>query len=186
MVRGRRSEGCPDAGSDRDEKENCPHRVPQAGQSLIAAEQVSFRKQECPIMFAAAHERQLHRTSIGDVDRDIPAILRHPPQADRGAKVITTPQEVRAKDRGNDELEQGPAKGGDDFAERREDQVARLVDGEVHSVDEMSAHRVAHVRNAVERERRHERETCVTAGLRRHGKLEPGGFTERRRHRRIV
>ena len=52
---------------------------------VIGAERVPPREDVEPVVLAAADQRQLLRARVGDVARDVAAVLPEPRQADRGA-----------------------------------------------------------------------------------------------------
>src|SRR5258705_8511246 len=57
----------------------CPGDAHGGPHGLILLEQTELLEQVGPVVLAPPHERQLLRTGVLHVDRDVPAVLRHPP-----------------------------------------------------------------------------------------------------------
>lgn len=90
-------------------------------------------------MLASADERQLLRSGIGDVARDVPEILSYPPQCYACRVPIFSEPEVDNEREREHELEQCAAQRREDFTAPCEDDVASLVNGEVDGVRPMKS-----------------------------------------------
>ena len=98
-----------------------------------------LREQEGPVVPAGSDERQLLGPGVGDVARDVPAILSHPPERHARRVVVAPAPEVRDECQRKQDLQQRAAEGGEDVAAPGEDQVTGLVDREVERVGPVEA-----------------------------------------------
>ena len=94
-----------------------------------------FERHWALAVLAAAHERQLLRARVGDVARDVPQIVRHPPRHDGRGMVVLPAPEVAEEDGGDEELHQRSARVSDELAEDAEQRMAGLVNREVEGVE---------------------------------------------------
>jgi len=105
----------------------------------------------------ATHERKLLGTRIGDVDGHVVQALREPEQRHECRVRLTGSKEVRDKGRGYEQLQDRAAGDADELADRREDDVAGFMNGEVDVVQQEERAGCAQVRRQVpggqERER---------------------------------
>src|SRR5690242_5906858 len=144
-----------------------------AADSLIVREDAEVAEQERPIVLAPADERQLLGPRIAYVYGNIPAVLRDPPQGNRRRMAIHSPREIPDEGRRHDELKERPAREADHETERIEDEMPRLVNGEIDGIEETPRVGVPHERDGVQRERDRERESAVR--WRRRLRLGGGG-----------
>src|SRR5947209_4817969 len=123
-----------------------------ASDALIVREQIEVAEEEGPIVFATADEWQLLHPRIAHVHGDVPEILRDPPERDARGMTITLSREVPGERRGNNQLEERSSRKLNHVPEWREDEMPRLVNREIDSVEKASCFRMAHQRNGVQRE----------------------------------
>lgn len=124
---------------DRSTCEQPPESSHVVRYCLILRKQTPRRQQEGPVVLASADERQLLRSGIGDVARDVPEILSYPPQCYACRVPIFSEPEVDNEREREHELEQCAAQRREDFTAPCEDDVASLVNGEVDGVRPMKS-----------------------------------------------
>src|SRR4029077_1325861 len=113
-----------------------PHPVHRATDCQVPVQQVDLIQYPQPVMLAASHERQVLRSRVTDVPRDVPAVLSRPPERYRGGVPVVLHGEVAGEREGDDKLEEGATEDVHEFPEWREDEMTGLVYGEVDVVDE--------------------------------------------------
>src|SRR5690348_17208854 len=135
---------------DRDEPEQCADGMERPADALVVRQHTEVAEEKRPIVFAAANERQLLRPRIADVDRDVPQILRDPPERHCRRMPVAAAGEVHEEDGRDDELEKRAARELDNLAKWREDEVPCLVDREIDRVEKAPRLGMPHERNPVE------------------------------------
>jgi len=84
----------------------------------------------------AADQVELKRSRVGHVDGYVDEVLPDPPGADRGGERLAALREkIRRQPRRHGELPEGPSQEVGGLPERDQEQVARLVEGEIHEVE---------------------------------------------------
>src|SRR2546428_277367 len=127
---------------ERKEREGAQHQERagaehEATEGLGPVEQTRHPEEVVPVVDEPVGEqRQRHRAPVGRVDRDVGERLPRPEECDRGGGALPRAQEGHDADRGDQDLVQRAAQHRDEAPEEAEDQVARLVEDEVHTVEE--------------------------------------------------
>ena len=86
-----------------------PRQTHPPADRLIPRQPPSLAQQQRPVVLAAAHQRQLLRPRVLDVDRDVPAVLAQPPERHGRAVPVTLAPERHREGQRNEELHQGAA-----------------------------------------------------------------------------
>src|SRR3989441_1031948 len=109
----------------------------EATEGLGPVEQPRHPEEVVPVVDEPVGEqRQRHRAAVCRVDRDVGERLPRPEECDRGGGALPREQEGHDANRGDQDLVQRAAEHRDEAPEEAEDQVARLVEDEVHTVEE--------------------------------------------------
>jgi len=108
------------------------------------------RKEDRPVAFVAAHERQRRSTRVSHVGRDVQQVFESPERrAGHGGRLALADEEERARE-GHEDLQQRAAKDHRVVAHPTEDRVTHFVDHQVGVVEKQEA---ARARPRVEHER---------------------------------
>src|SRR3954468_1763515 len=91
-----------------------------------------------------AQQDELQRPRIGDVRCDVEEILARPPGAYRSSERIPLLDKCNRAHDWNEYLEKAPAKNGHESTERREQNVARLVENQVGQMQQRVHHAYPH------------------------------------------
>src|SRR5262250_2028711 len=83
VARARRGE-CPETTTNRDQVDQHAYQPHRMSDRLVLLEVSQSAEEICPIVLAAADEWQLLRARVADVDRDVPEVLRDPPERGGG------------------------------------------------------------------------------------------------------
>jgi hypothetical protein len=119
-----------------------------------------------PVVLTAAYERQKLRACVADVHRDMPAVLRNPPERNARRMAVRAPPKVDDEGNRQGELEQRSAEKPEEFTERREDQVTCLVNRQIDSVEDSPVLRPEKTWDSVQGERASQEEAHATLAVR--------------------
>src|SRR5438309_1614819 len=127
---------------ERQEREGAQHQdrtraEDQTTDCLGTVEQARHAEEVVPVVDEPlGEEGQRHRAAVGRVDRDVGERLPRPEERDRGGGALPRVEEGDDADRGDQHLVQRAAEHRDEPAEEAKDHVARLVEDQVHAVEE--------------------------------------------------
>jgi TonB family protein len=125
---------------------------------LVILEPANAAEQVSPVVFPSANERECLRARVADVDRDVPAVLRDPPESDARRVTVGALPEVDDEGSRQAELEERSTEEPQKLAEGREDEMTGLVDRQIDRVEKASGLRPKEARHPVQGERAAEQE----------------------------
>src|SRR6185312_13762209 len=135
---------------DRHDVEQHASEPDESGDTRVELEQAQSAEHVCPVVFTTANERQHLTARVGRVHGHIPETLSHPPERDARGVAIAAAPEVGDEHCGHDELAECATGHANELAEWAEHEMSRLMNGEVHAVEQPSRTGMQQTRNAVE------------------------------------
>jgi hypothetical protein len=119
------------------EDERARRDVEEPSERLAVREEPGMREDPVPVVDVSAHERQGLRARVAQIGRDVHQTLAEPEHAHVRREGFAARAEMEGGRGREEELAERAAEEVGRLAEDREEEMAGLVEGEVHAVEEV-------------------------------------------------